>query len=194
MSAAGAGAAAGAVAPVIHLNGYPGCGKQTIGRVLARQIGGRLLHNHLALDAARALFGRGTPGHGALRAEITAALCRAALGLPPEVPLVVTNALADSEDDRALMAPFEALAEARGAPFRMVTLAVSEAENRRRLCDPARQGGAKLRDPGVLEGLRRAHPLLSRPGAVRLEITALSPEAAAAAIIGALALELPGKA
>ncbi|MBS8228054.1 hypothetical protein [Vannielia litorea] len=175
-------------APVVHLNGYPGCGKLTIGRVLVRKIGGRLLHNHLALDAAGALFTRGTPGHGVLRQTVTGALCAAARGLPPDIPLVVTNALADSAEDRALMAPFEALAAARGAAFRPVTLEVSEEENRRRLADPARADRGKLQDVAVLEGLRRRHALLVPEGAVALDVSAMTPEAAAGEIIAVLGL------
>src|SRR5262249_61511718 len=32
---------------IVHLNGWPGVGKQTIGRILAQRINARFIHNHL---------------------------------------------------------------------------------------------------------------------------------------------------
>ena len=40
---------------MIHLNGYPGVGKLTVGRLLAQRLGGRLLDNHAMYDVAFAL-------------------------------------------------------------------------------------------------------------------------------------------
>jgi hypothetical protein len=37
---------------IIHLNGWRGVGKQTIGRALAERIGARFIHNHLLHDVA----------------------------------------------------------------------------------------------------------------------------------------------
>ena len=46
---------------IIHLNGWPGTGKQTIGRALAARIRARLIHNHLLHDVAIVCCGRTTP-------------------------------------------------------------------------------------------------------------------------------------
>ncbi|WP_284388078.1 hypothetical protein [Devosia yakushimensis] len=37
---------------IIHLNGWPGVGKLTIGRLLAADLGARFIHNHLLHDVA----------------------------------------------------------------------------------------------------------------------------------------------
>ncbi|MEM9551554.1 MAG: AAA family ATPase [Pseudomonadota bacterium] len=169
-------------APVIHICGWPGSGKATIGRVLARRMGGRLIENHLMIDPAAALFERGTPAFDNLRAAVRAAILDAAETLPPEISLIVTDALAASEADRALFAPTVTLARSRGATLVAVTLEISADENRRRLLDPARSGRSKLQDPDVLDGLRHEHELLRPEGAVPLDVTTLSATEAAVAI------------
>ncbi|MBB96282.1 MAG: nucleoside kinase [Rhodobacteraceae bacterium] len=174
--------------PVIHICGWPGSGKATIGRILAQRLGGRLIDNHLSLDPASALFARGDPGHAPLRATIRAAIDAAAIALPPDVPLVVTDALSDDPVDDILFAPTRDLARAREAPLLCVTLDLSADENRRRLADPSRATRAKLTDPHVLDTLRGRHRLLRPPHAVPIDITHLAPDAAAAAILHALDL------
>lgn len=46
-----------------HINGWPGTGKRTIGKLVAGRIGGRLLDNHVMLNPAEALFERWDPLH-----------------------------------------------------------------------------------------------------------------------------------
>ncbi|WP_417523876.1 AAA family ATPase [Marinovum sp.] len=176
-------------APVIHLCGWPGSGKATIGRCLAAALGGRLIDNHLMLDPASALFDRSDPRHARLREGLRRAIYDAARGLPEDVALVVTDALAETERDRQLFAPTEALAQARGAPLLAVTLAISPEENLRRLTDPPRQARSKLTDPDVLTSLRADHRLLRPAGAITVDVTDLSAEEAATAILGALSLQ-----
>ncbi len=55
---------------VVFIHGPAASGKYTIGRVLSDLTGIPLFHNHLAVDAAKALFEFGTPGFNALRATI----------------------------------------------------------------------------------------------------------------------------
>ena len=55
---------------VIHINGWPGSGKRSIGQILATQIGGRLLDNHAMLNPAEALFSRFDPLHRELHRAV----------------------------------------------------------------------------------------------------------------------------
>ena len=170
-------------APVLHINGWPGTGKATIGRILAARLGGRLIDNHLMLDPAGALFGRGDPRHARLRTDIRDLIHAAALTLPDDVPLIVTDALASTDD--ALFAPTRALAQARGAPLICFILDITSEENRARLTDP-RRTGSKLTDVSILDDLRTRHELLQPDGAIALDVTNQSPDDAATLIIQAM--------
>ncbi|MEM7711530.1 MAG: nucleoside kinase [Pseudomonadota bacterium] len=174
-------------APVIHVNGWPGCGKRTIARALTERIKGRLLDNHLILDPAIALFARGTSEQKALREAIRGLLYEAVLTLPAEVPIVLTDAL--SEDDHDLVAPAIDLAERRGAPFRPILLDLDGPDNARRLTASDRRGTGKRMDPAVLYKIRAEERLLHLPDAVEIDATALSAEAAADRIVSSLALD-----
>lgn len=46
---------------LIHINGWPGTGKRTIGERLARLLDARFLHNHLILDLIDTCSDRGAP-------------------------------------------------------------------------------------------------------------------------------------
>ena len=173
-------------APLIHICGWPGSGKRTIARRLRDRIGARLIDNHLILDPASALFDRGTPERAALRERLRAVLYDAAVGLPPEAPLILTDALAQTDVHRALWQSTQRLAHARGAPLRPVLLQIDLQENLRRLTDPRRADWDKLTDPARLEDLRRDHALLQLPDAFVLDVTELSPDAAAAEIEAAI--------
>ena len=165
-----------AVAPVIHIGGWPGAGKRTIGRIVADRLGGRLIDNHLMLDAARALYARGTPGSVALREEVREVILSHARRLPADVPLILTDALADEPEAGPLFRPSVALARDRTAPLLPFVLDLSLEENQRRLTDPSRLGGAKLTDVDVLFSLRQKTGLYLPTGAVVLDVTTLSAE------------------
>lgn len=177
------------VAPVIHICGWPGSGKMTIGRVLAKQIGGRLLHNHLALDPANALFARSDPAHFDLREALRRQIYKAALTLPPDVPLIVTDALQEAEFDRRLFAPTQTLADQRGARLLAVTLGISATENRRRLTQPDRVTRSKLTQVDVLETLRDTCTLLRPAGAILIDVSNLNAQSAADKIVHQLGLK-----
>ncbi len=165
-------------APVIHIGGWPGSGKRTIGRALADLCGGRLLDNHIFLDAARAVFDRSTDDCARLREEVRAVVLKAASRLPSHVPVILTDALSDTEEDFALFKPTLDFARDRGAMLRAVVLEIDEAENLKRLTHPDR-GAFKLTDPDVLNDLRQRLVLLEPKDAWRLDVSSLTAEAAA---------------
>lgn len=132
-------------------------------------------------DVARAVFARGTAECARLREDVRRVVLQAALTLPPDVPVVLTDALSDSPEDFELFRPTLDFAERRGVALTSVLLEIDQAENLSRLTDSVR-GRYKLTDPEVLIDLRTRLALLEPEGAWRLDVTRLSAEAAAAQI------------
>ena len=173
---------------VLHINGWPGCGKLTIGRIVAGRLGARLLDNHTLLNPASALFDRDDPLHGALRQEVRAIVLGYAARLAAGVGIVLTDALADDAQDTAQFAAYRTLAAARGARLVSVVLACEAGENVRRLTDGRRADQHKLMLPETLHRLRGAYRLLRPEGveAIALDVTALDAETAAEAVLARL--------
>lgn len=169
---------------VIHICGWPGSGKQTIGRALAAKIGGRLIDNHLMISPASAVYNRGQPGHLKLRQQVQIGVFDHALDLPADVPIIFTNALAETPEDRALFAPFAEFARQRDARMMAVTLEISGSENEARLTDPKRIGRGKLMDISILRSHRVKLALLRPEGAIDLTVDGLTAEEAADQIVG----------
>ncbi|WP_299741876.1 hypothetical protein [uncultured Tateyamaria sp.] len=167
------------VAPVIHIGGWPGAGKKAIGRRVAECLGGRLIHNHLMLDAARALYARDTPESIAMREEVRNLILAHARRLPDDVPIVLTDALADEPAAKPLFQPTLDLARDRNAPLHLFVLDLSIDENQRRLSDPSRTGGDKLTDGDVLKTIRSREKLFVPTSAIVLDVTKLSAQSAA---------------
>ncbi|WP_170463957.1 AAA family ATPase [Ruegeria arenilitoris] len=171
-----------ATAPVIHIGGWPGVGKMTIGRIVAEKLGGRLIHNHLMLDAARAIYARNTPESVEMRGDVRNAILSHARRLPKEVPIVFTDALADEPAAVPLFQPTLDFAKSRNAQLHLFVLDASVQENQRRLREPGRIGGSKLTDPDVLAAIRSSEELFVPETAIVLDVTDLTAEAAAAVI------------
>ncbi|WP_299280523.1 hypothetical protein [uncultured Tateyamaria sp.] len=166
-------------APVIHIGGWPGAGKKTIGRIVAERLNGRLIHNHIMLDASRAIYARNTPESIAMREEVRSLVLAHARRLPEDVPIVLTDALADEPAAGPLFQPTLQLAKDRNAPLRAFVLDLTVEENQRRLSDPARSGGHKLTDVDLLKALRRRDRLFLPDDAVVIDVTDMSVHAAA---------------
>ncbi|MBX5226401.1 AAA family ATPase [Rhizobium sp. NLR9b] len=169
---------------IVHLNGWPGTGKLTVGRLLARSLGARLIDNHTLLNPAEVLFARSNPLHASLRKQIRRAVFDHALHADPAESFVFTDALADDEDDGAMFSSYVDLAAARGADLVAVLLDCAPEENARRLISPGRSEALKLTDPAKLQQLRANYKLLRglAEHTVEIDTTDLSPEQTAARI------------
>jgi adenylylsulfate kinase-like enzyme len=70
---------------LLYLHGPPAAGKYTIAKALEAKIGARFFHNHLTIDAAKAIFDFGTPAFWdlvyALRLQCIAAAAQQAEGV-----------------------------------------------------------------------------------------------------------------
>jgi hypothetical protein len=174
---------------IIHLNGWPGVGKLTIGRALAGLLDARLIDNHLLHDVAIACAGLDDPQRWPLYEEVRAAAYRTLAGRPAAESFVMTNALCvGSERERQAWDHVVDLATARRAPLVPVVLEAAIEENARRVADAGR-GPRKLTDPAVLRSFV-THDSIQRPDVPELlilDVTALSAEQAAARIRDRLA-------
>lgn len=179
---------------IIHLNGWPGSGKLTVGRVLARKLGARLLDNHTLHDVAARLCDRHTREYWDLYYQVRDVAYKRVRALPSHEVIVMTNALAlESDREREAWAAVKALAMERGVPLVAVTLECSLEENVRRIASERRHH-SKLTDPAPLIEWRSTLTLL-RDRSVRslsIDNTNRSPEQVADEIVGFVRqIELP---
>ena len=167
---------------LILLNGRPGAGKLTIGRVLAERMGARLLDAHSLYNLAFALTDKGTPAFADTVRELRAIARARILDLPPDVPVILTDAkFADSAWGNELWDDTLAIAVERGVPFLVVVVECEPDENDRRLRSPERMGKRKPIDDTLLRVDRHERVLLRRDadGVLELDVTRLEPEEAA---------------
>ena len=151
---------------IIHLNGWPGSGKLTVARVVARKLDARLLDNHTLHDVSMRLCDRHTREYWELYYQVRDVAFKRILALPAHEVIVMTNALTfESERDRQVWAAVKALALDRGVPLVAVTLQCSLDENVRRIASEGRRD-RKLTDPEPLLEWRSTLTLLT-DGAVR---------------------------
>jgi broad-specificity NMP kinase len=181
---------------IIHLNGWPGVGKKTIGSVLARNLRARLIHNHLLHDVAIVCAGLDDfdrwPLYEQVRQAAYASLCRR----PVIETLVMTNGLCKNTP-RELEAwrHVVELAVSRKVPLVPVVLEAAPEELVRRV-QSAERVGKKLTDPATLRSILAAdtlqHPAVSE--LLVLDVTDLEPEEAATRIEGHIAVIKPSLA
>ena len=139
---------------IIHINGWPGAGKKTIGTLLAERLQARFIHNHLLHDVA-IVCGGGleTNERWVLYEQVRAAAYDALLKRPQSELFVMTNALT-KETQREVTAWYQVvdLAISRQVPLLPVVLEVSPEENMRRVQSVDRIG-RKLAEPQVLQSI-----------------------------------------
>ena len=166
---------------IVHLNGWPGAGKKTVGLALAERLGARLIHNHLLHDVAIVVTGFDDPERWPLYETIRSAAYAALVRRPAGETFVMTNALrTNSNRGTAAWRDVVGLAIDRQVPLVPVVLEVEEGENVRRLGSADRQG-TKLTDAEKLRDYRHTSELQypDVPELLVLDTTTLAPREAA---------------
>jgi hypothetical protein len=175
---------------IICIVGFPGVGKLTVALALARLTGAQVVDNHwindpiiklVAKDGAAPVPAGVWPQIARVRAAV---LDTIATLVPLETSFIFTHAGSDEDPaDRVALEEYRSVALKRGARFIPVRLLCIEAELVKRIQSPERLG-RKLTDAAEASRLARLFtPLDPRlPGTLTLDVTTLSPEAAAAAI------------
>ncbi|HEY8614882.1 AAA family ATPase [Phenylobacterium sp.] len=166
---------------LIHINGYPGAGKLTLGRRLAEAIGGKLVDNHSIYNLALALTEMKSPAYFETLRAVRVIAFQRVLELPPLTPVVVTNAhMTDSDWGNENWDAWADLARQRGARLLVVVLDCQADELDRRIASPERAARRKLTDPAQFTGARTGRMLIDRGGdaTLRFDTTGLSPDEA----------------
>jgi chloramphenicol 3-O-phosphotransferase len=156
---------------IILLNGFPGIGKLAIARALQPLVAKdlsltRLIDNHLLIDPAQAIIPGRDPRHKALRAKIRQVAFEALeeeFSVTPELTVIMTNCLADTEEDIAVLEEHVKLAMDCGIPIYLVNIECDKEEHMLRLRDRCRYTGGKtkLSDEAILERMLNEHVLVN---------------------------------
>jgi broad-specificity NMP kinase len=174
---------------IIHLNGWPGVGKLTIGRLLAEKLQGRLIDNHLLHDVAIRCTGLDDPQRWPLYEAVRKAAYEALANRPSSEILVMTNALCvHSPREREAWRHVVDLAVKRNVPLIPVVLEADAQENARRL-QSADRTGRKLTDPEALKAFMLTDQIQRPdvPELLEIDTTRLAPDETCAAIENHLA-------
>ncbi|MDB5441084.1 MAG: hypothetical protein JWM33_3511 [Caulobacteraceae bacterium] len=164
---------------VIHINGWPGSGKLTIARQLAPLLDARLIEPGVILGPANALAERGERLHASLRLAVRKSVLDHAARLPSTRSVIFIDTYSETPDDKASFADYGKLADKRGVRLIPILLTIDAEENVRRLTADGRADQNKLTNPQRLADLRGRYALLRGKNAIELDVTELSPEAAA---------------
>lgn len=169
---------------IVHLNGWPGVGKLTIGRLLAKGMGARLIHNHLLHDVAIGCTGVNDPARWPLYEAVRHAAYQTLAQRPASEVFVMTNALCvGSPRECEAWGHVVDLAIARKAPLIPIVLVADVEENARRV-QQADRIGRKLADQRLLKEAI-ATDRIQEPDVAELlvlDVTRLEPDAAAQAV------------
>jgi hypothetical protein len=176
---------------VLCLLGFPGVGKLAIAQTLARLTGAQVVDNHWMNDPILRLVAHdnATPVPEAvwpLVARVRGAVLEAIATVTPRMQnFIFTYAGADEDPaDREAFEEYREVASRRGARFVPVRLLCEASELARRIQSLSRHG-RKLIDPEEAFRNVRSFTVLGAhmPGAIALDVTELSAEAAAAVIL-----------
>ena len=177
---------------IIYLLGYPGTGKYTIGKEICRLNSRfKLVDNHLIINPIFSIINVDgvTPlpynvweNVGKIWDAVLDTLINVS---PPDFSFVLTNALFDSEGDRAWFEKIQAMATARRAKFVPVVLRVSIEEHQKRIGQPDRKLRMKEIDPKSPQRYALLDNLYvpDHPNLLTLDVSDIPPEQSAQIIL-----------
>ncbi|MGH8249802.1 MAG: shikimate kinase [Steroidobacteraceae bacterium] len=171
---------------VVFIHGPPASGKHTIGALLAARKRLPLFHNHLAVDAALALFPFGSPGFIELRAKLWRAVFEAAAAAKRSFIFTFNP---EATVGPGLVRDLCATIESAGGRVHFVELRCARATILERLGNASRAQFGKLTDPRLYEEIEQqggfGFPPLPEP-LVRIDTDAMTAEQAAGRIADSL--------
>jgi len=170
---------------IVHINGWPGVGKYTVGKIVAERLGARFAPNHSLCAPANCIADFGTPIFFEMAGKVRALVFEQMIKAPLEERFIMTSVLSDGDDDAARFEKIRDIAEQRGHPLLAVSLVCDADENERRLSTPFRAARRSLTDGTILRSLFRDYQLLqpSHDPTLELDTTETSPEQNAQVIV-----------
>ena len=170
---------------IIHLNGWPGVGKLTVGRIVARELGGHLVDNHTLHNVAACLCERNTAEYWQLYYQVQEIAYARMQAMPKSAVFVMTNALTrESEREVEAWNAVRQLAADRLDTLVAVTLVCSSEENAQRVRSEERANNRKLTDPEPLRAWQSELTLITEGAdySQSIDNTNLAPQEAAGMI------------
>lgn len=174
---------------IIHINGWPGSGKKTVGELLAKNLGARFIHNHMLHDVAIVCAGFDGADRWPLYEIVRTAAYEVLAKRPKSESFVMTNALCkNSSREQQAWRHVVDLAIARQVPLVPIVLQCDVEENCRRL-QSAERIGMKLTDAEELKSYFDIDTIQMPdvPELLVLDVTLVSPEGAAKEIFAHVA-------
>jgi len=173
---------------VVFIHGPAASGKHTIGSLLAERTGLPLYHNHLAVDAAAALFPFGSAGFVRLRARLWRAAFEEAAA---QRRSFIFTFHPEATVDPALVQELCAIVTAAGGRVHFIELSCDRERIVERLGGAGRTRFGKLTDAALYQRLEREgafqFPRLPEP-LLRVDTGAMAPDRTAQLIAAALQL------
>lgn len=173
---------------ILHLNGFPGTGKLTVAKELAKDGDIRLIDNHMLNNPIFTLVRENSvdpiPEEAwvAIRAIRKIVLDGLSTIAKPHLNFVMTNCLGHEDpEDYAIYEGVRDAATKSGRVYIPVLLSCSEEENLNRIMHEGREANMKMRDTSGLVKLRGEFTLAGKdhPHALHLDITTLQPHESA---------------
>ncbi len=156
---------------LIALNGRPGSGKLTVGRLLAERLGARLIDAHTLYNLAFAVTDKGSQAFQKCVWDLRSIARDHVLATPLDIPIITTDAVFDdSAWGNAIWDDTIRWARDREDLFVVVVLECDSEENERRLRSPERMGKRKPMDGAILSPNRYDRSPIRRDADALLEI------------------------
>lgn len=169
---------------IILLYGPPAVGKLTIAKLLERETGYKLLHNHLILNALSDFFGFDHPARKKLEPEFFQKMLQEALGA--DMNVIITSCKTGPARNSFYVGLLRMIEEKGGRCF-LVQLTASKAVLLNRVAHVSRVANKKLSDKNSLEKFIIEHHEVFEPIPERdqlvIDTELFSPEESAAQIL-----------
>jgi hypothetical protein len=137
---------------LLLIYGRPAVGKLTVAREVAALTGGRLFHNHLAVNLALSVYDFGTPGFIALREQVWNDVFRRVLS--DRLPLLIFTFNPENTVSQKYIDGLFAEVAAAGGEVIPVELFASESKIEERLGSESRRRDGKMLDVSMYRNLR----------------------------------------